>query len=569
MTQSTAEGTSILGVAIRDINRLRRVSAIVARHGFGGLWRRTALGRFLPGAESEKVSAESAPQRFTALLAELGPTYIKLGQVLSMRPDLLPPEYIEALESLQDNAPPLNFDDVRTVVEQGLGRPFDELFKDFQEAPLATASIGQTHLATTHDGERVVVKVQRPGIEAVMRGDLDLLYLGAKALEASIEEMDILGPSDIVVEFERALLTELNFTAELSNLKTMGQLVESGRNVKVPTPHPELTSKTVLTMEYFEGKPLRCMQRDDPMTKKVVEEILHVSCKQVFIDGFFHGDPHAGNILVNDAGEVCLIDLGLVGTLTQDQRDDLVTLVLATIANDASSIARVLLKMGTPTQRVNLSELKSEIHRMRSTYLTVGSLEEYRSDKFAEEFAAAAQRFRIKLAPEYAILVKAAASIEGIIRALDPEADLVGITRPYVERIMADRYAPGKLLAQAVGGVSGIGAMVRALPSQLDQILHDMETGNTQVRAVTPALDEIPTRLHQLASRVSLMGFASAMSICAAILLAGDAKGGGVAFLTGMCITFAVVGWTILWWWHFTGKGRARVSPLLKFFKRG
>ena len=217
--------TSILGVAVRDLNRLRQVTTTVVRHGFGELVLRSPLSKLLfkdrqlPEPDEELRKAPAA-LRFKRLLESLGPTYIKLGQVLSTRPDLLPRDYIEELKNLQDNAPELPFDTIKQVVEDALGASLEATFADFDPKILGTASIAQTHLARTHEGERVVVKVQRPGIEKIMRGDLDLLYLGAKILEATIEEVDIYSPSDIVTEFEKALMQELNFNFELSNLQT-------------------------------------------------------------------------------------------------------------------------------------------------------------------------------------------------------------------------------------------------------------------------------------------------------------------------------------------------------------
>ena len=461
-----AQNRSLLGVAARDLGRLRSVSATVARHGFGELLLRTALGRRLfPNKNVPKTDAElegsPAAKRFAHMLGELGPTFIKLGQILSMRHDLFSPEFIHALEELQDGAPKLSFDEVRAVVEAGLGGTLEELYQSFEEEPLATASIAQTHLATTHTGDRVVIKVQRPGIEDVMRGDLDLLYLGAQVLEASIDEMALTNVSEIVTTFEKGLLKELDFGEELTSLLRMRKNLDPEHSVVVPRPYAELSCKTVLTMEFFPGKPVRKIEPKTEEAKHAVTEIVHSACKQVFIDGFFHGDPHAGNILINEEQTLCMIDLGMVGSLTPDQREDLVTLIIAAIANDSGTIARILMKMGTPTQRVNIAELRAEIERIRSQYLVVDNIGDVDSGAFAEEFADAAAKFRIKLAPEYALLIKAAATVEGIVRSLYPDVDLLGITRPYAEQLMAQRFSPQAMLQGALTSYgSGAGSLV-------------------------------------------------------------------------------------------------------------
>ncbi len=564
----------MLGVAIRDVARLQRVVRLVAQHGFGEVLARIPLAaslleRMRPDDEEQGSPAE----RFARLLAALGPTYIKLGQVLSMRSDLLPADYVAALSQLQDGAPPIEFADARAVIESGLGRAVEEVFPEIDEAPLATASIGQTHLARTRDGRRVVIKVQRPGISEVMRGDLDLLFLAAKALEASIEEMRLVMPSAIIAEFEKSLMRELNFSAELASLVRARGLLEPARPVTVPEPLPECSCRTVLTMEYFEGKPVRDLEPGSELARRVVTEIVHVMCKGVFVDGFFHGDPHAGNILVGDDGRICFLDLGLVGTLSPEQRDDLVTLVLGTILDDAATVARVLLKIGTPTQRVDIGELKADITRVRAQYVMVRSIKEIDTKGFIDEFVNAASKYRVRLGTEYSVLAKAAGTIEGLVRRLHPDIELVPIVQPYVERLFVDRWSPDKIVQNALGGATGAASLARTLPTHLDQILHDLETGNVHVRPILPELNRLPDRVHDSATRVAVSIFAASMSICAAIMVPDsylaplDWVKIGLFFVAFTC---AIGGWTVTWWWHWLGRGvNLRLTPIYRFFRRG
>ena len=555
---------SLLGIAARDLERLGQVTATLVRHGFGAL-----VGRGAAPAEDGEPGLTPAV-RFTHLLGDLGPTFIKLGQVLSIRRDLLPPDYIAALETLQDDAPVVPFAAVREVVEAGLGRGLEDAFAAFDERPLGTASIAQTHRATAADGTPLVVKVQRPGVERVMRSDLDLLYLVARTLETAIDEAQLAAVSEVIVEFEKGLLRELDFTAELENLETARRLLDPARRLVVPKPHRELSARTVLAMEFFPGRPLRVLEPRSAAARQAAEELVRAAVKQVFVDGFFHGDPHPGNVLVNDAGDVCLIDFGLVGHLDAGQREDLVTLILALIVGDDATIARVLLRMGSQTRRVSLAELRAEVFRIRTTYLTVAALTDVDTGGFAEAFGQAANRFRIKLAPAYAILTKATATLEGIIRTWHPHIDLVAIARPTVERIVADRWSPTRLLSDAMSGVTGVGSLLRGLPAQLEQLLADVESGNLQVHAVSPALEALPDRLQQLGGRLSLTAFAAALSICAAILVPAELQRDLRSALFLLCITLAVLGWTVLLWWTVLGRGRPlRLAPLLKLFRRG
>ncbi len=564
---------SLVGSARRDLTRLRRVSATIVRHGFGELLLKSSLGRRLMDkgelpSDGETVQG-SAATRFTQMLASLGPTFIKLGQILSMRHDLLSREWIEALETLQDSAPLVPLEQIYAQVEQALGVPVHEAFASFEEAPIGTASIAQVHLATTHEGKRVVVKVQRPGISDVMRGDLNLLYLGAQMLEASIDELRLVGVTDIVMEFERALLRELDFNQELRNLIKMRNGLVEGGHVTVPRPYPDLSEQTVLTMDFFAGKPMRALEPHSELAKRAVEDLVRSFCKQVFVDGFFHGDPHAGNILCDEGGTLCLLDLGLVGELTAEQRGDVVALLVATFANESSSIARILLKMGTPTQRVSLLELRAEIERIRSKFLeATKSAAEVDSAGFVQEFADAAQKFRIKLATEYAVLIKAVATIEGIVRQLHPDADILSLARPFVQSSFMHKFSPGDLMKEVASEVSTLGSLASRLPTHIDQLLHDFETGNLQIRTVTPKLDILPWTLQQAASRIALSLFAAAMSMCSALVLVSALPEWPRYLLAGALALMATFGWIVLFGWHFMRGKPLRLTPLMKMFKR-
>ncbi len=571
---STAdETTSVLGVAIRDAARAREVVQVAMRHGFGELVLKVPFASpFVPRSVVAAKVEGTAAERFARLLGELGPTYIKLGQVLSMRSDLLPADWIKALGKLQDKAPPITLAEVEEQIEKALGHPPREIFASFDETPLATASIGQTHRATTKDGLKVVVKVQRPGIGTKMRGDLDLLFFAARALEASIDELKLIQPSAIIQEFEKSLLRELSFTSELASLITMRRLLDPARKVVVPEPIPELSSRTVLTMHYFEGKPVRDLVPRSPEARAAVTELIHAMCKGVLVDGFFHGDPHAGNILVAQDGTVCLIDLGLVGTLSPEQREDLVTLVLATILNDASTVARVLLKLGTPTQRVDIAELKADITRVRSDHVMVSALSDFDSQAFIEEFARAVGKYRVRLATEYSVLVKAAGTVEGLVRALDPDLDVIPLIRPHVEAVFTERWQPGKMVENALGGATGAASLLRTVPTHVDQILHDFQTGNLQVRPITPSLDQLPDRIHDSATRIAVSIFAASMSIGAGLVVPTGWETPiewlRIALFAAFFVS-AISGWVVTWFWHWLGRGLSlRLSPILNLLRR-
>ena len=319
--------------AFKDLVRLRQISAVVARHGFGELVERARLRDRL-GLRDEELKAtpeqkaRSTARRFRELLSELGPTFIKLGQILSTRADLLPKEVIQELTSLQDSVRPMSEAEVRSQIESGLGRPVASCFASLDPTPLASASIAQVHRARTPEGDEVVVKVQRPNIRAQIETDLDLLYYLARLLEAVVEEVGLYSPTGIVEEFDRAIHEELNFETEAQNLRKFGEINQGRADLVIPKVHDPLSSGTVLTMEYLQGTKITQVE-DLEQRQKLARTVVAVCFQQLFEDGLFHGDPHPGNILVLEDGRIGLLDFGLVGRLSPQMKQTLVVLTLA------------------------------------------------------------------------------------------------------------------------------------------------------------------------------------------------------------------------------------------------
>jgi ubiquinone biosynthesis protein len=402
-----------------------------------------------------------------------------------------------------------------------------------------------------------------------MRADLDLLYLGAQLLEAGIDEMRLLGVVAIVEEFERGLLGELDFHQELSHLREFRRHLDPVRKLTVPEPYPALSARTVLTMQFFAGRPIRKLEPKSDAARAAVEEAVLAFFRQVLVDGVFHGDPHAGNLLVGDDGTLCMIDLGLVGRVSPEQREAMVTLAMAHFTGDTGTMARVMLKMGTPTQRIRLGAFKTKIDQIRAKYLDVSSLGEADTAGFIEAFSTLAGKHRIRLPRDMAVLAKAAATLEGIVRTLHPDIDLISLARPLLDGVMRQRLSPKGLLGEMLGEGGSIASMLRTLPGQVDQLLHDFESGHLQLRALTPELDELPARLHALGGKLSLAAFASATLIAAAILAPQAAGSTPMAVAAGLLALASVLGWAVLLAWHVFGRGKPlQLWPLLRLLRR-
>lgn len=570
--------------AVQDIRRLRGIASVLTRHGFSAVATRAGLGRFV----AEREDAESfegdnelfgedrseTAVRFRRVLEDLGPTFVKLGQILSTRPDIIPSEFIEELKLLQDRVNPMPFEDVEAQIEAGLGKSLAECFSVFEEKPLAAASIGQVHRATTLEGQDVVVKVQRLGIRDQIRSDLDLLYYLAKFLEATVQEFELYTPTAIIREFEGAILSELDFRSEAKNIAEFGRNFAEVESVSVPIVYNELSSPEILTMEFVDARKLSQIEGGSEEAEKTLKTLLDAMVKMVLYDGFFHGDPHPGNILVRENGELVFIDFGLVGRLSTAQQDELISLVLNVIAGDVDAIARTILRMGHPVGRVNLRAFRADVERIRDTFL-LASLHDINVSRFVQEVMDAAQLHRIRLNPNYAVLTKSAMTIEGIMRSLQPDLDIMAIGMPYARELAMRRFSAKKVMQSAVNTAMGFSGFVTQVPQQLDQVLMDLESGNLTITIQNEALEQVGNQLNTLGTRLFLGVIASGLAVTAALLLRPhDVTIFGVSLMLILGILAALSASMLFWWaltWHIVGSGKGRklrLTPFMRFFRR-
>lgn len=326
-TEEVEKAEKTVSTARADLVRLGKIVGVLTRHGFHQFVGKRRLVRFLGKAfippDDEELAALEQPEmaalRFRKVLEELGPTFIKLGQVLSTRPDLLPRSFVTELERLQDDAPPVDFEEIRAVVESSLGRSLDEAFAHFKPTPLASASMAQVHVARTHEGDEVVVKVIRPDVAALIEADLDLMHLLARMLEAIFAEMELYAPGQLVETFDKALKTELDLGEEARVLQEFARNCAHIRDLAVPAVYPELSSAQVLTLELLRGEKVSRVETGSDEARRLIEIGLEATFQQIFEDGLFHGDPHPGNLMSLEDGRLGLIDFGLVGRLTPAQ----------------------------------------------------------------------------------------------------------------------------------------------------------------------------------------------------------------------------------------------------------
>ncbi len=496
----------MLRAAAQDLKRLRRISGVIGKYGYDEFVKKSpdlpdelSTTDFEP-TEDEKHSG-SAPRRFRLMLEELGPTFIKFGQVLSSRPDLVSREYVEELKNLQDDCEPLPFEDIEEAIREGLGRDPYVLFSSIDPVPLATASIAQVHRGVTNNGDSVVIKVQRPGIAAEVQSDVDILYRVARLLDAVIEESQLAEPVGIVREFDKALTEELNFRHEAGNAMEFAKLHAERKDIAIPAVFTELSSPTVLTMEYLEGVPFSRLP-DDVDKKSIAARIIAEAFDEVFIDGVFHADPHPGNLMLLDDGRYAILDFGLLGRLSPQMKETIVVIALAVAVRDADTISRTLYRLGQPDERVDLAEVKRDTELVLQRYLN-RSISDIDSTLLTQQILALGMKHRLRIPAEYTMLGRAGATIEGIVRELDPEIDVAEVARPYAEKLLVDRIGPQQVEGGLYRALLQFQGMSEDLPLQVSQILSDVSSGRFGVSVSGQQLERLNTSLLTAATTVS------------------------------------------------------------------
>lgn len=503
----------MLREATKDLARLRQITGIVAKYGYGSLIKKSADPEVqVPDtAPANGVARESAPRRFRLLLEELGPTFIKFGQVLSARPDLVPAHYVAELKTLQNQCEPLPFEQIERAIAAGLGRDPYEAFESIEAKPLATASIAQVHKGVTKRGERVVIKVQRPGIVEEIQSDVVIMHRLARVLEATLEESIMVEPVGVVREFERALMQELDFKREASNLREFKKLHEPRIDIVIPSVIDDLSTGTVLTMSRLEGVPFTNLP-EDADKKAIAERIVKEAFDEVFIDGVFHADPHPGNLMLLDDGRYGILDLGVLGRLTPEMRETLVVLSLAIAVRDADTVARTLYRLGQRDERIELSAVRADTVAVFDKYLN-RSIKEVDSTLLLQDLLMLAMKHKIRIPAEYTMLGRASATIEGIVRQLHPDIDVAKVATPYAEKLLLGRVAPENVQSGLYRALLQFQGMQQDLPIQLSQILSDLSSGNFGVNVTGRQMEKVSTSLLVAATMISAALLGSAFVI--------------------------------------------------------
>ncbi len=541
--------------AARDLGRIREISTVLVRHGFGEIVQRLGVGRRSkgddgPSAEEEAAGAAvreraSLAVRARMVLEDLGPSFVKLGQIASTRPDVLPADLITELKKLQDSVPPVSFAEIRAQVERSLGTKLEDVFVEFDERPLAAASIAQVHRAKLKTGdalEEVVVKVQRPGIAEKVASDVDILHTFATLVERAIPESKIYSPVGLVQQFDRAITSEMDFTTEAENAIRFAQNFSKFPKAKFPKPFKEASSKRVLTLEFLDGAKIEEAIAIGHSGKKLARIGLDIVVKQIFEDGFFHADPHPGNILV--LGEVddpvyAMIDLGMVGRLSPRMRDLTVDVMVAAVRRDYDAVADAMYHVGTPTKKIDMNAYRAEVALLAEKYLGK-QLRDIELSSMIRDLVQGATKYGLEIPTDFMLVGKALMTVEGVGKEIDPELDVFEEVKPLFLDILKKRYSPERLGNELLRRIERLSGATENVPEQIQEVLEDLRLGRLSIR--TKDTDS-PATLDRLGRRVLVGLVASALIVGGAFVLASAQRDGGVVYdIAGAVMLVAAVG---------------------------
>ena len=517
-----------IGRTYRHLNRYHRILRVLFKYGFNDLIDRLHIDQYLESGlqminrkPREQIARLSRPERLRLVFEELGPTFIKLGQLLSTRPDLIPADFLDELSKLQDEIPPFAADEVRAIFREELGRYPEEIFQYFDSEPLAAASIGQVHRARMDNGAQVAVKVQRPGIENVIAVDLEILAHIAKLMEQYLEEAQGHQPMAIVHEFARSLSREIDFSVELANMQRFARQFEHNPAISVPRVYPELSTERVLVMEYVLG--IKSSRVDELRGQGydlalIAERGANLVMEQIFVHGFFHADPHPGNVFILPGNVVCFIDFGQMGRLSLKDREDFTDLVLDLVAGNEQNLVAGVLKVTVQLGEIDREGLGRDLVGLLDMYL-YRPLDQLQAGKILQDLLDLISRHKLSFKPSFYQMLKALTTVEGLGLMLDPKLELIRLAEPFMRKIRLGRLRPGRLLAEFSATGASYLDLFRDLPEEARSILHLLRAGRFRLEFEHRGLKSLTVALDRVSNRISFAIVLAALIIGSSLIL--------------------------------------------------
>ena len=520
---------------VRDLGRLQQIASVLVGYGFGDMVRRIGLagaleraGRLLHWQDPQAMAHMAPPERVRRALEDLGPTFVKLGQVLATRVDLFGPEWIAELGKLQNAVPPLPFERVRPQLVEDLGAEPEAVFAQLDEAPIAAASLAQTHRAWLADGTAVVLKIRRPGIRDTVEADLRLLARLAEIVEAQAPDLHRYRPREVVQQFAQSLRRELDFAAECRNAERIAANFAGHDEIVVPRVHWQWTCERLNVQDFVAGIPgpdLAAVDASGMDRKRLAQVGAGIVLKMVLEDGFFHADPHPGNIFYLPGERIGVIDFGMVGRVSEQRRIQIVQLLHGLVEREAEAVTDVLMEWGEGAWEADETRLQADIGAFVDQYRGV-PLKDLRMGAMLLDVTTILRDHGLSLPPDLALMIKAFLTLEGFGRQLDPDFDMAGAARPYVEKVLLARYSPRALLRRGRRGAIDALELAGDLPRELRRLLRAARRGRLNMQIEVTSLKAFGEQVDRAANRLTMGVVTAALVIGSSIVM--HSAGGGV-----------------------------------------
>lgn len=532
----------------RRIGRLSEIGRVATRHGFGYFIDRRR------GNDDTQLADRG--RRLREMLDELGPTFVKFGQLLSTRPDVMPPDIVAELRGLQDDVTPIPFADVRRVIEEEMGLTIEQAFLAFDEAPIAAASIGQVHRATLPTGDAVVVKVQRPEAPRQIESDLQLMRSAARVVRDRVHALDFIDAEALVEEFGRSIRQELDYQHEARNAETFRRNFGDSTEIRVPKVIWRYSSARVLTLEFLEGTQfadLDLESRSPEERRELAYRMTDAWMTMIFRHGFFHGDPHPANILLLDDGRIGLVDFGLAGRLTDEDMTRLTRLFIDAATENVDALPRRLAELGLRYPKEREEELRAAIEDLFYRYYG-SSLSSIDPIEVIREAVALVYSLNLRLPSRFVILDKTIATLGAVGVELYPEFNVFEVARPYARQLLAERFSPRRLSVRAQAEVRELAGVVRELPYQVRDVMEQTRQGKLQIQIRNPGFDDITYHIDHAVNRIAValivLGGLVGSAIVGALSNGGPL---GVMAFVGFVVSGAFAVWLV---WGIVRSGR-------------
>ncbi|MEN2993896.1 MAG: AarF/ABC1/UbiB kinase family protein [Thermodesulfovibrio sp.] len=517
--------------------RLQEIINVFLKHGFGQIIDQIHLGRFI--ALKKRIRSfgrwpyykvPSVGERLRLAFEELGPTFIKLGQLLSSRPDLVTVNYAKEFKKLQDRVPPFDVEKVYKIIQKDLGVSIDSIFKSFNPEPIGSASIAQVHEAVLMNGQKVIVKVRRPGIKEQIMLDLSILQSLAKLIEKYIPESKLFDPVGIVDEFSRSIMRELDFRKEARNAMIFREKFKEDEKVYIPHVFNEFTTERILVMEKVEGvriDDVESIRKKGFDIEALLNVVIDMYFKQIFDYGFFHGDPHPGNILIKDDARIALIDFGIAQRIDEELKEAYANIALAIINQNTEQLIREYLKLGIIPEDIDIEkikrELKSDIEEVLFPIYTY-KIEEIKISEVIESIMRVSLKYRLRFLPELLLIDKVLIMLEGLTRELCPNISIIELLKPYAKRIISKRLHPEFYLKKTIKMLREFRDALENIPFQFKSLLRKAIRDEITVRMYHVNLPEFIKDIDKASNKIAFSLIVSAMILSSAIMHATQVK---------------------------------------------